>query len=394
MADKADAPKPQRFLIVMAATTILALIILVAVIFVRDRRQAVVASRTASPPQVQGVPGAPTDQHLAKLEREENAKEAQVATQQGGSFVPVVSGGNQGAQGHVNRSEGSLASADMDPADPGDPDLTALTLIDTHPRKRKVVRDDPNLDTTSPRVTEAPAPRRDDNGVEAEMKMLLAAGPVPQQVVVVQQQSISPRTQAQGGGAPKSPIAPTPAGPVHPGDILYAVLETALDSDQPGPVLATVMSGPIKGAKTLGEFERKNDALVVRFTKLVLTSGKTVSIDAYGVDPSTSKAAIATYVNTHFWSRWGALVAASFLDGFGQAVQQSGSTTAATLGPGGTSTLVASPAFGLRQQSEIALGKVGQTASRQIEKNFSQPPTVRAAAGTPIGVLIIGGGTT
>jgi len=178
---------------------------------------------------------------------------------------------------------------------------------------------------------------------------------------------------------------------IKPGTIFYAVMDTALDSDQPGPAMASVVSGPYKGAKVIGSFKRHKDNLVVQFSRLIPKSGPVIPIKAYAVNTATTRTAVATAVNHHYLARWGGLIAASFMEGFGRAVQQSGSTVVNTVGSGGASSLSIHPKRTAGAEAEQALGTVGQKAGQQIQKNFNEPPTVKVAAGTAIDVLIIRG---
>lgn len=88
-----------------------------------------------------------------------------------------------------------------------------------------------------------------------------------------------------------------------------------MNSDVPSAVLATVTSGAYRNARLMGGFQRHDERLVLAFNRAVLPSGETVQLEAYAVDPSTSEASVASSVNTHFFSRWGGLVASAFLEG-------------------------------------------------------------------------------
>ena len=87
-----------------------------------------------------------------------------------------------------------------------------------------------------------------------------------------------------------------------PGDLLYAVIETGVNSDVPSAVMATVASGKYKNARLLGKFQRFEERLVLAFSRIVLPSGEDLQIEGYAVDPSTSEASVASSVDTHFFS--------------------------------------------------------------------------------------------
>ena len=176
-----------------------------------------------------------------------------------------------------------------------------------------------------------------------------------------------------------------PDSGITPGEILYAVTDTASNSDQGStPVMATIITGKWRGGNCLGSFTRFEEKLVVQFSKLVY-KGKTYGINGYAIDPKTSLPGVRSSVDTHFLERWGGLVASSFLQGFGQAISSQGSTQVNALG--GTTTW--HPRMNVRDQVWTAMGVVGEKSGKQFEKMFDMPPTVTLNAGTEIGILVL-----
>lgn len=170
-----------------------------------------------------------------------------------------------------------------------------------------------------------------------------------------------------------------------PGDILYAVNRVTLDSDAPGPAMVEIVSGPWRGARAIGTFQRQGGHLVLRFTELACADGRVLTIQAYAIDPKTDRTAVRTSQDTHFLERWGGLVAASFLEGFGDAVSRSGTSSYNTAYGSGWSA----PNYSVGDEAWIAAGKVGERMAAQMEKSFARPPTVVLASGTDIGVLLL-----
>ncbi|MFZ9034974.1 MAG: TrbI/VirB10 family protein [Francisellaceae bacterium] len=103
------------------------------------------------------------------------------------------------------------------------------------------------------------------------------------------------------------------------GDVLFAVLDTQLNSDQPGtPVMATIVGKKFKDAKLLGSFKLEGEKLVIQFTMMSLPDvDHTISITAYAIDPQTAQNAMASDVDHHYLLRYGSLFASAFLQGFG-----------------------------------------------------------------------------
>ncbi len=175
---------------------------------------------------------------------------------------------------------------------------------------------------------------------------------------------------------------------VKPGDIFYAVNNQTLNSDvQAGVGTATILSGKLKDARVLGTFVRQNEHLVLVYTKLVMPDGTPYSINGYAVDPSNQSSGVRTSVDHHYLERWGGLVAASFLEGFGQAVENSG--TESVFQPVSGSVVETHPQYNTGEQVWIAAGKIGEKLAEKASNNFNKSPTVILNIGEPIGVLII-----
>jgi type IV secretory pathway VirB10-like protein len=183
---------------------------------------------------------------------------------------------------------------------------------------------------------------------------------------------------------------PSPGLNIKPGDLLYAVIDTGVNSDVPSAVLATVSAGQYRNTRLLGKFQRFDERLVLAFTSAVLPSGESVQLEAYAVDPATSEASVASSVNTHFFSRWGGLVASAFLEGLGTAKRYSGAqSTIYGTSSGETTDHMVWNTYSPADQAWIAAGKVGEKAGKVMERNFDRPPTVYLDSGTPVGVLVL-----
>jgi PHD/YefM family antitoxin component YafN of YafNO toxin-antitoxin module len=238
---------------------------------------------------------------------------------------------------------------------------------------------------------------------EMSQKMLTQAtqlvttnwSPVPQTLVAGEASS-------DKGGAAGSPEAAAgkdssgkkkDSGPplIKAGDIMYAVLDTAVNSDYPSsPTMATIVSGKYKGAKLLGTISTSSgsgkDRVMLKFTTLTMTSWPTgLAVDAYAIDPDTAKTAIATSVNHHYMMKYGALFASSFLSGFGQAISDSGSSTSSSDGVTTSST----SEFSTSDEVLIGIGAIGQSMSANLSKMENIPPTVKVKAGVGLGVLFM-----
>lgn len=172
------------------------------------------------------------------------------------------------------------------------------------------------------------------------------------------------------------------------GTVLYGVLDTAINSDEQGPVLATVVSGKYKGARLIGKIQVPANAkkVVISFSVMSIPKRKeSIAIDAYAIDAETARTAFASDVDNHYLLRYGSLFASAFMAGFGKAVGQQGTTTT---DPNG-SQIQTKPALEPRDQIYTALGTVGEKWSKQVEPLFKTPATITVDQGLGVGVLIM-----
>lgn len=177
------------------------------------------------------------------------------------------------------------------------------------------------------------------------------------------------------------------------GDVLFAVMDTSVNSDEPGPILATIVTGKLKGAKLIGSFTLPNQAekMVISFnTMSVPGAPKTISISAYAIDPNTARTALSSNTDHHYLLRYGSLYASAFLEGFGNAFQ-SANTTVTVGGTGGGNNITVQNGIGrsVLENAVIGLATVGKNWGQVAKKVFNTPITVQVYSGTAIGVLFV-----
>jgi intracellular multiplication protein IcmE len=195
-------------------------------------------------------------------------------------------------------------------------------------------------------------------------------------------------TSAGGkGGNAESKAAPSNL--VKAGSVMFAVLDTGINSDEISPILATIVHGPLKGAKLLGQFARTDKKVVLSFTTMSLPQLPTsIPVNLVAIDPDTARTAMAGSVNSHYLLRYGTLFASAFLTGFSNAVAQSGSQIVPPATTGG-SAIITQPALTTNDKIAMALGQVGTQYSAEMGKNFSTPPTVKVEGGAALGILFM-----
>lgn len=175
------------------------------------------------------------------------------------------------------------------------------------------------------------------------------------------------------------------------GDILFAVMDTSVNSDEPGPILATIVSGKLKGSKLIGSFNLPANAnkMIITFNTMSIPGAdKTISIQAVAIDPNTARTALSSKTNHHYLMRYGSLFASSFLQGFGAAIQTA-NTTVQIGGTGGGNDVTISSGIGQStlENAVIGLSAVGKAWGQQAQQNMSTPTTVQVYSGTGVGIL-------
>lgn len=168
------------------------------------------------------------------------------------------------------------------------------------------------------------------------------------------------------------------------GEIAYATLLIEANTDAPGPILAQILSGPLKGGKLIGAFEEQRNFLTLNFSTLVLNE-VSLGVSAVAIDPNTTLPGFATEINRRYLSRVLLPAAAAFITGFTEAVAETGRTTITIEGD-----TVAEDTEDADSEQEIATGfsELGEELSEIIDEEADLiEPLIRVAPGTPLGIL-------
>ncbi len=200
-------------------------------------------------------------------------------------------------------------------------------------------------------------------------------------------------TATTTANATNSTTTPVKPSLIKAGQILFAVLDTAANSDYPtSPVMATVVDGKYKGAKLIGTLVTQQgvsgqmDRVSLNFTLMNMDDWPTSrTVTAYAIDPDTARTVIASSVDYHYMQRFGAIMATSFVQGYANAIQTSASTS--TTGIFGTSTT--HPELSPSQKLASGLGQVGQALGTVTQNYTNIPPTVKVNAGVGLGILFM-----
>ena len=335
------------------------------------------------PPDMHEAPGGKSSPYLKEQTEMANKQRTDEAIQSGGSALPTPIG--------PGTDNGELA-----PAVPKEDPLNELRAEVENMNKQ--LQEAKQAAAAPPPQQAAPEPFDDTlaQAMQRQMGQMLDSW-VPKgnkQVAVYDLDTLARERQeaekaATGGDASKTEGTTPPAKTmVSAGTVSYAQLLTEANSDVPGPILAQIVSGPLKGARVVGQFVVANgysDYLTLTF-KLANWHGTDYRINALALDPDTTLGGMATEVDQRYMTRLILPAAAGFLQGFSSAIGQGNSS----ISTNGTTTIVDQSGKGTRQGIYTGIGAAASTASQffQTQANNTKP-LVRVAAGTPMGLFFV-----
>lgn len=168
------------------------------------------------------------------------------------------------------------------------------------------------------------------------------------------------------------------------GQIYYGQLLLEANSDIPNTVLAQLVSGPLRGWRLIGDFTVQGGRIAITFNTAVNEAGLQYDVDAIMLDPKTSLPALRTHFNPRFFQRVVYPAAAAFIEGFADAVEDSGRTTVTVTGE-----TVIQDDVELTDEQEVSSGieEAAQEIRQIIDEASNVQPLVVIKAGTAIGVF-------
>ena len=365
MSDITSTEKKRRFIMFcLLGLVIAAIIVFVSFTLFAPEKPSATANMVATRSEaVKGQAGGEGSEEYNKKLEAHDTQRANVALQAGDSFVPTPVG---------NRS--SVVGKKPDTPPPAAPAVAPVRTVPVQ----------------TPRTDNAMLKRMMEDLAALDTK-LAAASMGSGQIVWLRDFSADARGTISVEKAVALPQTPAdlPSLAIKPGDLLYAVIDTGVNSDVPSAVMATIASGKYRNIRLLGGFQRHDERLVLAFTRAILPTGESVQLEAYAVDPATTEASVVSRVDTHFFSRWGGLVASAFLEGLGSAKRYSGSQSTVYGNTNDSTDQMVWNTYSVADQAWIAAGKVGEKAGKVFERNFERPPTVFLESGTPVGILVL-----
>lgn len=389
-------PRARMTLLAMSAVGI----VLLAVFFfnrTEQRPTGTTGTRGLAAPNIEARPGTVNDPAYVQAVRDENQERLQQAQQEGRTVLPTLEGNPEAPSlDPLNNVQAPTAPQTVQPQPVVTPPVPTPGLAPTP----GVAAQGPSQAQAAPRATS-----RDIMGTERyksleEQAKAYMATFVPQpagQEFAYNGQLPPPApapavAEASSSEAAASAAARTSQGArfVRAGTIVPAVLLTAINSATPGPVLAQITSGPLAGARLIGSFQASEKQVVVQFRTLSMpTEGRSFSVNAYAVNEKLGTG-LATDVDNHYFRRYGLLLAAGFIEGYGNAIGRSGTTT--TIGNSGN-VVVVQDELDSSKISKVALGQAGARVAGGLRQETRVRPTVKVegkdGAGVPIGLLFM-----
>jgi len=173
------------------------------------------------------------------------------------------------------------------------------------------------------------------------------------------------------------------------GTIEYAQLVTEANTDAPGPVLAQILTGPLRGGRLIGTFTSTSRFLTLNFTTVVL-DGVDYAADSVAIDPDTTLPGVATEVDNRYLKRVLLPGAAAFIEGLTEAIAESDRTTIQINNSDGSSSTTTEGTSDNDQEVASGIAEAGEELGEILDEIADETePLIRVAAGTPIGVLFV-----
>lgn len=207
---------------------------------------------------------------------------------------------------------------------------------------------------------------------------------VVEEDLVLKEEPAIDGTAANGSAAQRgSPALSQPL--IRAGDVVLASTIITNDSDTPGPVVAEIRRGPLKGARLIGGFEanQNNTHLVVQFNSALLPDGTQVPVSAYAVDARQKSLAVRTDLDRRLFARYAPRVAAAFVSGVGDALSDPGTSL---IDLGGV-TGVTRPAATIEQGLYKGLAEVGNDLAGEFVQSAPKGSLISLRSRQIIGVL-------
>lgn len=350
-------------------------------------------SRVASSRDITEAPGtAETTEAFRQNVQEQNVERTEEAMRTAGSSVPTP----------VNPPKGTLPLQFEEPEEE-DPLERWRRMQEDRIRQQQVeaIEEAPPIDAPPPEDTRTPAINALAQAMSQQMESVLAnqeiKGPALQPVAslgylegLAEKERL--RREAELEARRQAVTATTEEGIdiiIPAGTIEYAQLVTEANTDAPGPVLAQILTGPLRGGRLIGTFTSTSRFLTLNFNTVVL-DGVDYAADSVAIDPDTTLPGVATEVDNRYLKRVLLPGAAAFIEGLTEAIAESDRTTIQINNSDGSSSTTTEGTSDNDQEVASGIAEAGEELGEILDEIADETePLIRVAAGTPIGVLFV-----
>ncbi len=351
-----------------------------------------VVSQATSPKDVNEAPGSSeVSQSMRESIEEANLQNLEEATRTGDSAIPIP----------VDPAKGALPIP-VDEANGEDPLERWRRMQEERIRQQEMLAQakPPQVQQAPPVDTKTPAVNALSTSMMSQMQAILQSQTIPPtkhkkitDVAFLEQteknrlQKLEAQQQVAAAAANTSSSAQVenillPAGTIEYGQILIEA-----NTDAPGPILAQIYTGPLKGARLLGSFQSTDQYITLSFNMIII-DGINYPVEAVAIDPDTTLPGIITEIDHRYFKRIILPMAAEFVSGLADAVSESGTTTVVIAGD-----TVSESESDKTNEQEVASGisAAGDELSEIMEDEAdATEPMLRVASGTPVGILFVG----
>lgn len=126
---------------------------------------------------------------------------------------------------------------------------------------------------------------------------------------------------------------------VKAGERVFVQIDTAINTDEPSPVIGRILSGKAAGYKLFGATRyNPNYTVSIEFTQMTLPSGYAVPISAFAIDPQTGRTSVSGNVDYKIFERFVLPALAAAVSKYGETVGRQGTTIVIDSNTGTTTT--------------------------------------------------------
>ena len=357
---------------------------------------------------ISSLPGGTHDTPLQdKMRKEDNETKAAKAEEQGRSWGPDI------APGKPHHPDPEPVAASTPPPIPEEVGYSAplapATPVGPHivPQVQPAtIQTDPSYAAPVSPTTGQPMTEQEEKAAGARrgryQKAIMDLGAQimampPVTVVQDLHVAVAEKDEKEGGsdtrGAHSDSSAAVPQGTreeahviIPAGRGVYAHTVTATDSDLAGEIVLEADSGPIAGDRLIATVSRASgheQLLVVRVNK-IMHKGKTLNASGVVVAPGDMKGGVATSVDPLILQRFILPAAAAFVNGLGQAIEQTSNMQGSYSALGNLNYI---QRLNLGQQMGVAAGTAASAVQNSVTQDMPTQSRINLAANVSVGVM-------